>query len=170
MTPCCSALVQGGVSVVSNSPPKLHVTLLKKSRTRLRGKSAADFDSAMKDVVQQLECATFPPRLHAWSLYNTCPRKFSLATALQHSVCGLDLCSMHAGEDGYYVVERSAALAAAPYPALGSLGASRDAAPSLDSLRTPAFLVRMPVVARNCSRMAQRAAAAGLALRPHVKT
>jgi hypothetical protein len=44
------------------------------------------------------------------------------------------------------------------------------AAATLEQLDTPCFLVRLPVVARNCSRMAQRAAAAGVSLRPHVKT
>lgn len=40
----------------------------------------------------------------------------------------------------------------------------------IESLRTPAALVDLEVFVRNCLRMATRAAAAGVTLRPHMKT
>jgi hypothetical protein len=78
---------------------------------------------------------------------------------------------MESAEDGYYVVESTAVLAEQPvcHPQ-HALPHKHAAAASLQQLPTPSYLVRMPVVARNCARMAQRAAAAGVALRPHVKT
>jgi hypothetical protein len=99
------------------------------------------------------------------------PRKYDLAAPLQHAVLQLELCAMESAEDGYYVVESTAVLAdpAACHPQ-HALPRTQAAATSLQQLPTPSYLLRMPVVARNCSRMAQRAAAAGVALRPHVKT
>jgi hypothetical protein len=98
-------------------------------------------------------------------------RKFDLASPLQESVLQLQLCSMKSAADGYYIVEATADLprSHAPDAALFPSRLSAAAA-TFDQLPSPSLLVRLPVVARNCSRMAQRAAAAGVALRPHVKT
>jgi hypothetical protein len=75
---------------------------------------------------------------------------------------------MQTASDGYYVVEATAQLSSLP-AAMGG-GASSTDITTLDQLATPCFLVRMPIVEANCSRMAARCAAAGVALRPHVKT
>lgn len=40
----------------------------------------------------------------------------------------------------------------------------------LDRVTTPAFLVDRSIVARNCARMREKAAASGVVFRPHVKT
>lgn len=42
--------------------------------------------------------------------------------------------------------------------------------PSISDLATPAFVVDLDVVERNCDRMLQKAVASGVVLRPHVKT
>ena len=98
-------------------------------------------------------------------------RKFDLASPLQESVLQLQLCSMKSAADGYNVVEATADLANSPAShATPSSSRLSAAAAAIHELPTPSLLVRLPVVARNCSRMAQRAAAAGVALRPHVKT
>jgi hypothetical protein len=153
---------------VSELPPRLHVTLLKSSRLRKR-KEASEFKQAMRAAVQQVEYAALALRLYYYTerspTHMPPPSTFTLTTPLEQSVTQLQLCSMNTAADGYYTVEATAdcnaAAAALPAPRPALL---------YDQLPTPAFLVRLPVVARNCSRMAQRAAAAGVALRPHVKT
>ncbi len=162
------ALLKHAIHVVSELPPRLHVTLLKSSRLRKR-KEDSEFKQAMRAAVQQVEYAAL-----AHSCYYYPERSpthippcsaFKLASPLQQSVTQLQLCSMNTAADGYYTVEATVDCSAAS-PELPA-----PLPPALyDQLPTPAFLVRLPVVARNCSRMAQRAAAAGVALRPHVKT
>ncbi len=75
---------------------------------------------------------------------------------------------MQTASDGYYVVEATALLSDQA-TTMGGFTPSAEML-TLDQLNTPCFLVRMPIVERNCRRMAERCAAAGLALRPHVKT
>ncbi len=98
-------------------------------------------------------------------------RKHDLVTPLEQSVLELQLCSMDTADNGYYNVEATAALADHHCADAKPSGFSHDAAiSSLEQLDTPCFLVRLPIVARNCSRMAERASVAGVSLRPHVKT
>jgi hypothetical protein len=91
-------------------------------------------------------------------------RKYALATPREQSVTQLELCAMSTAADGYYLVQATAPLAEQPVA-----GPSRSLG-TFDELPTPCFLVRLPIVRRNCQRMAERAAALGVALRPHVKT
>jgi hypothetical protein len=94
--------------------------------------------------------------------------KYNLATPLQQSVLALELCTMQTASDGHYVVEATVPLSDINAKLGGSCPSTGIM--TLDQLDTPCFLVRMPIVERNCRSMAERCAAAGIALRPHVKT
>ena len=97
-------------------------------------------------------------------------RKYALATPLEQSVTQLELCAMSTAADGYYLVQATAPLAEQPVAGPSRSLGQGDPVGTFDELPTPCFLVRLPIVRRNCQRMAERAAALGVALRPHVKT
>ena len=97
-----------------------------------------------------------------------------MASPLQQSVLELELCSMTTADNGYYTVEATATLTDQHFTDDKPIADGTQGLPlsvgRLEQLDTPCFLVRLPIVARNCRRMAERAAAAGVSLRPHVKT
>ena len=97
-----------------------------------------------------------------------------MESPLQQSVLELELCSMTTADNGYYTVEATATLTDLHCTADKLSADDTHGVPlsvgCLEQLDTPCFLVRLPIVARNCRRMAERAAAAGVSLRPHVKT
>ena len=97
-----------------------------------------------------------------------------MESPLQQSVLELELCSMTTADNGYYTVEATATLTdqhcTGDKPSADGTQGLPLSVSRLEQLDTPCFLVRLPIAARNCSRMAERAAAAGVSLRPHVKT